>query len=227
MNDSILVMKYKAVIFDLFGTLVHKFPVDESIAILWDMAGVLEVDADAFTQLWFDSFTERHSGCFPDLEADIEYVSQKMGIRPEEEQLRKAAQINLDYVATHIVPRQGAVELLDWLRGNGYKTGLVSNWSDEVPTVWNDIPLSDYFDVSVFSCRVGIMKPDPRIYHMACDQLSVKPEECLFVGDGDSSELSGAAGVGMTTVLISDSEAEHHSGRQITSLDEIKELLSE
>lgn len=227
MNDSMLIMKYKAVIFDLFGTLVHKFPVDESVSILWDMADVLGVDADAFTQLWFDSFSERHSGCFPDLEADIEYVSQKLGIRPDEEQLRKAAQINLDYVATHIIPMKGTVELLTWLRENGYKTGLVSNWSDEVPTVWKDIPLSNYFDVSVFSCRVGIMKPDPRIYHMACDQLSLKPGECLFIGDGDSSELSGAAGVGMSTVLISDSKMEHWSGRQISSLDEVREILSE
>jgi putative hydrolase of the HAD superfamily len=222
-----LVMNYKAVIFDLFGTLVHKFPVGESISVLWEMAGVLDVDADAFTQLWFDSFSERHSGCFPDLEADIDYVSQKLGIRPDEEQVRKAAQINLDYVATHIVPREGAVELLGWLKENGYKIGLVSNWSDEVPTVWNDIPLSDYFDVSVFSCRVGIMKPDPRIYHMACDQLSIKPEECLFVGDGDSGELSGASGVGMSTVLISDDKADHLPGRQISSLDEIKEILSD
>jgi putative hydrolase of the HAD superfamily len=154
-------------------------------------------------------------------------VSQKLGIRPDEEQLRNAAQINLDYVATHILPREGAVELLTWLREKGYKTGLVSNWSDEVPTVWNDIPLSGYFDVSVFSCRVGIMKPDPRIYHMACDQLLLKPGDCLFVGDGDSSELSGAAGVGMSTVLIGDGGADHRSGRQISSLDEIKVMLSE
>ncbi len=222
-----LVMDCKAVIFDLFGTLVHKFPVDESIDILRDMAAVLEVDGDAFTRLWFESFSERHSGCFPDLEADIEYVSQKMGIRPDEEALRKAAQINLDYVATHIVSKEGAVELLTWLREKGYKTGLVSNWSDEVPTVWKDIPLSGYFDVSVFSCRAGIMKPDPRIYYMACDQLSLKPEECLFVGDGDSSELTGAAGVGMTTVLISDEEVEHWMGRRVSSLDQVREILTE
>ncbi|UCC17871.1 MAG: HAD-IA family hydrolase [Dehalococcoidales bacterium] len=220
-------MECKAVVFDLFGTLVHKFPVDESIQVLWDMAAVLAVDADAFTQLWFDTFNERHSGCFPNLEADIDYVSQKMGVQPGDEQLRKAAQINLDYVASHIVPRQGSVELLTWLRKKGYKIALLSNWSDEVPTVWNDVPLSDYFDVSVFSCKVGIMKPDPRIYHMVCDQLSLKPEECLFVGDGDSSELAGASGVGMSTVLISDSEVERWSGRQISSLDEIRKILAE
>ncbi|UCD09171.1 MAG: HAD-IA family hydrolase [Dehalococcoidales bacterium] len=227
MNDSMLSMVYKAVIFDLFGTLVHKFPVDESISVLWGMAAVLDVDADAFTRLWFDTFNERHSGCFPGLEADIDYVSQKLGVQPGEDQLRQAAQINLDYVATHIVPRESAIELLIWLRENGYKIALVSNWSDEVPTVWNDIPLSDYFDVSVFSCRIGIMKPDPRIYHMACDRLALNPKDCLFVGDGDSSELSGASGVGMSTVLISDDRAEHWSGRQISSLDEIRELVSE
>ncbi len=227
MNDSMLMMKYKGVIFDLFGTLVYKFPVDESIGVLWDMAGVLGVDSDAFTQLWFDSFKERHSGCFPDLESDIDYVSQKLGVQPDKEQVRKAAQINLDYVATHIVPQKNAVELLSWLKQHGYKTALVSNWSDEVPTVWNDTVLSNYFDVSVFSCKAGIMKPDPRIYHMVCDQLLLQPEDCLFVGDGDSGELAGASGVGMGTVLISDSKVKHWSGRQISSLEEIKEILAE
>jgi putative hydrolase of the HAD superfamily len=189
------------------------------------MAAVLRVPEEKFIQLWFDTFEERHSGFFPDLEADIEYVSQRLGVDPDTEQLRESAQINLDYVATHIIPRPGAVELLDWLREKGVKIGLVSNWSDEVPTVWNDIPLSVYFDVSVFSCEAGVMKPDPRIYHMACDRLSVKPSECLYVGDGDSSELSGASGAGMDSVMIGDNETGDWSGRRISSLNDIIDMM--
>jgi putative hydrolase of the HAD superfamily len=218
-------MKYKAVIFDLFGTLVEKFPVDESIDVLVEMAAVLKVSSDEFVRLWFDTFNERHSGCFPDLESDIEYVSGRMGVRPEPEQLKTAAQINLDYVATHIVPLPGAVELLEYLKSNGYKIGLVSNWSDEVPTVWEDIPLSKYFDTSVFSCKAGMMKPDPRIYTMALEQLSLEPEACIYIGDGDSSEIAGASEVGMTAVLVSGSEPEDWQGKRITSLEEVRALL--
>ncbi len=219
-------MRYSAVIFDLFGTLVHKFPTDESISVLHEMAAVLDVDADSFTKLWFDTFNERHSGCFPNLEADIDHVSQLLGVQPGAGQLKKAAQINLDYVSEHIIPRQGTLELLKWLRSNGYETGLISNWSDEVPTVWMDNPLSRYFDAAVFSCKAGIMKPDPRIYHMVCEQLSVKPEECIFVGDGDSSELSGASGAGMTAVLIGDGSNENWQGKSISSLEELREILN-
>jgi putative hydrolase of the HAD superfamily len=37
---------------------------------------------------------------------------------------------------------------------------------------------------------------------MATDELGIAPEDCLYVGDGDSNELTGAAGVGMHPVLI-------------------------
>jgi len=45
-------------------------------------------------------------------------------------------------------------------------------------------------------------KPDPRIYKMATDRMGIKPEDCLYVGDGSSHELTGARAVGMQAVLI-------------------------
>jgi putative hydrolase of the HAD superfamily len=219
-------MKYKAVIFDLFGTLVYKFPVDESIKVLQEMAEVLNVPQNEFVRLWFSTFSERHSGCFPDLDADIDYVAQRLGAQPDSQQIKTAARINLEYVSTHIVPRPGAVFLLEYLRSNTYKIGLVSNWSDEVSSVWRDIPISKYFDVSIFSCKAGIMKPDPRIYQMALEQLSVRAGECLFIGDGDSSEMNGAVEVGMDALLISDKKREDWTGRTIYSLEEVITLLT-
>jgi putative hydrolase of the HAD superfamily len=37
---------------------------------------------------------------------------------------------------------------------------------------------------------------------LTLEQLAVKPENCLYIGDGDSQELSGAAQVGMHPVMI-------------------------
>jgi len=54
----------------------------------------------------------------------------------------------------------------------------------------------------VFSCEVGLAKPDPAIYHLAAARLGVEPAECLFVGDGGSDELSGAGAAAMTPVLL-------------------------
>ena len=51
---------------------------------------------------------------------------------------------------------------------------------------------------------VGLKKPDSNIYNLACEQLGVEPGECLYFGDGDSNELSGASQLGMNAVMIRD-----------------------
>lgn len=230
-------MHYKAVIFDLFGTLISKFPIGESIDVLIDMAGVLGVDAKEFTRLWFESFDDRHGGRFADQHEDIEYVTGIMGVRPPDEAIHQAAQINLDYVGSHIAPYPGTLETLGWLREHGYKVCLLSNWSDEIPSVWDGTVLAPFFDVVIFSCQAGMMKPDPRIYRMAINRLEVEPETCLFIGDGDSSELDGAKEAGMEPVLLRfngkeptddypvNTELENWDGPTIHSLTEIPGLL--
>jgi putative hydrolase of the HAD superfamily len=90
-------------------------------------------------------------------------------------------------------------------------------------------------DVEVFSCEVGLRKPDPRIYRLAAERLGVDPERCLYVGDGAYGELSGAAAVGMHAVLIRDPadaeiealrpEAEEWDGPSIEDLREVTELV--
>ena len=83
----------------------------------------------------------------------------------------------------------------------GLKIGLVSNADLMDKKYWGSSRLAPYFDDVIFSCDVGVMKPDRRIYEMAAARLGVKPEECLFVGDGGSNELWGAKQLGMTTVM--------------------------
>jgi putative hydrolase of the HAD superfamily len=85
--------------------------------------------------------------------------------------------------------------------------------------------------VSILSCDVGMKKPDSGIYLLACERLGVEPGECLFIGDGDSRELTGATNVGMTAVLIrapDDTESgdrEDWRGTKISSIAEVFDLL--
>ncbi len=93
------------------------------------------------------------------------------------------------------------------------------------------------FDVTVFSCVAGIKKPDPRIYHIATERLGVDPQDCLYIGDGSSRELTGALEVGMHPVLIHDpdeSDDTHFIDREddwkgpvISSLREVLGLLKQ
>jgi putative hydrolase of the HAD superfamily len=84
----------------------------------------------------------------------------------------------------------------------GWRLGLLSDCSSELVEVWAETPFAGLFDAVGFSFRLGVRKPDPRGYLAVASQLQVPPEQCWYVGDGSSGELTGAAAVGMRPVLV-------------------------
>lgn len=230
-------MKYQAVIFDLFGTIIDNFFLPEYQSVLVEMATILEAPHDEFARWWRDTFIERITGVHPTHKESIEYICQKLGIQISEVQVEHTARVRLDYTAKTIKPRTGSIEVLTWLKSEGYKTGLISDCSGEIPIIWDNTPFAQLFDTTVFSCKAGTKKPDPRIYYMATEKLMVEPQDCLYIGDGSSQELTGAANVGMHPVLIRvpDESIDVHfidrektwDGPVISSLYEVPGLLKE
>ena len=230
-------MKYKAVIFDLFGTLIKNYSIQEHEAVLRQMASILLAPSEGFVRLWYDTFNERCTGVLKTPEDNIDYVCQKLGVPVKDNQVNLAARIRFKLTAQSMLPLPGSVALLSHLKSTGFKIGLVTDCSAEVPTIWQDTPFAPLFDVTVFSCVVGMKKPDPRIYYLATERLVVKPQRCLYIGDGSSHELTGAATIGMHPVLIRfpdennkeihrvDAETEAWDGPVISSLKEVLTLV--
>ncbi len=227
-------MKSKAVIFDLYGTLVDMFPFQENECV-WEMAYQLGAPQQEFARSWFDSFKQRELGKFATIKACIEYVCNAVGVTSESSKIMKATKTLLDYTFQSLTPRTEAIETLNLLKNDGFKIGLISGCSMEVPLVWPSTPLASLIDASIFSCLFGLNKPDPRIYKEACKQMKVAPEECIYIGDGSSAELRGALEVGMRPALIRvDYDRDYDTYRDITdwkgaviySLKEVKGLLA-
>ncbi|MCK4274024.1 MAG: HAD family hydrolase [Dehalococcoidales bacterium] len=227
--------KYKAVIFDLFGTLIENFSRSEYAAVFGEMAEILSVPPDEFLRSWGEAFDQRATGVFPTTGDAIKYLSLKLNPQVADAQIKQAVRVRLDYTKRSINPREGAIEVLGHLRAAEYSTGLISDCTSEIPHVWESTPFAPLLDVTVFSCVVGIKKPDPRIYHIATERLGVEPQDCLYIGDGSSRELTGALQVGMHPVLISvpdESDDTHFIDREddwqgpvISSLQEVPGLL--
>ncbi|XP_069461743.1 bifunctional epoxide hydrolase 2 [Ambystoma mexicanum] len=97
------------------------------------------------------------------------------------------------------------------LRNHGFKTCiLTNNWVDDTPTRDSSAQvltmLREHFDFLIESCRIGMRKPEPRIYQYALDMLKVKPQEAIFLDD-IGSNLKPAREMGMTTLLFRDPDA--------------------
>ena len=195
--------KYKAIVFDLFGTLVGTFSSSAHDIVLENMAATLGVPDRAFASLFdYDMRKARELGAYASIEGNIEIACNQLGLNPTAAAIEEAAKYRYDFMEKALVPRGDAVQTLAQIRAKGYAIGLLSDCSPEVPQLWPNTPFVGIIDVPVFSCEVGLKKPDPGIYKLLCERLGLGAEACLYVGDGDSLELEGALGVGMDPVLI-------------------------
>jgi putative hydrolase of the HAD superfamily len=227
-------MKFQAVIFDLFGTLVDDFATSVGQTYT-ELAKALQLPIEQFMQVWRQTTKMRSDGTFQSVEAGIEHVCGIMGLRVGAEQMTKAVEIRLEQARRALEPRPEAVVTLARLKDDGYKIGLLSNCSVEIPIIWPETVFADLIDTAVFSCRARLMKPDPHIYHLACERLGVRPEDCLYIADGENHELAAAAKVGIHPVLIRTSsqetrselrrEASEWQGTAITALPEVIKVV--
>ena len=227
-------MKYKAVIFDVFGTLVDIFSLEEYRLFLNDLCAVLGVAPADFMSRWDEKADERALGTVPVAE-QLRALCRGLGVDVTPAQLARAVEMRVDFVRGVLVPRDDAASTLAALRERGLKVGVISDCSEEVVAAWPGTPLAPLVHEAVLSAAVGMKKPDPRVYELACRRLGVEPSACLFVGDGGSRELTGASAVGMAAVLIRTPEdvgddafrrdAEEWEGPRVAALQEVLELL--
>src|SRR5689334_9468052 len=93
-------------------------------------------------------------------------------------------------------PDEAMIRAVAAAREAGLSTGLISNsWG---LGIYERAPM-DIFDATVISGDVGLHKPQPEIYLLACERLSVAPSACVFVDDL-AENVAGAEAIGMAGV---------------------------
>jgi epoxide hydrolase-like predicted phosphatase len=109
------------------------------------------------------------------------------------------------------------VERVRAIRQAGYRTALVTNNIAEFGDGWRGlIPVDELFEVVIDSCRVGLRKPDPRIFRLALEQLDgVRPEQAVFLDDFEA-HVAGARRLGMHGIVVGEDRTE-----ALAQLDEL------
>lgn len=192
-----------AVIFDMFGTLAPVFDREEYFATVAEMGRALGMEGDEFYKAFRADAPGRTTGKWATLEDNLVDFARRLRLRASPDDIARAARFRYDYTRRHLLnPYPDALATLEALRAAGRPVGLISDCSPEAPVVWPESPLAAFIPHPVFSPEAGTRKPDPRIYHLACERMGIAPYEAVYVGDGDSDELAGAAAVGLCPVLV-------------------------
>lgn len=192
-------MSYRAVIFDLFYTLLY----DEGTGMREKAIEVAEaagIAQDDWVRRWSAGRDKSDRGAIPSLRGRVQRVLTEVGYDDPDGAM--ADELTGLLLARYSpVPYADTRKALVELRRRGYRLGLVSNLSRS-DTVWlRELELDSFFDATALSCEVGLLKPEPEIYLLAAERLAVRPEECVFVDDMPSN-VAGAKAVGMTGVRI-------------------------
>jgi len=111
----------------------------------------------------------------------------------------------MQYIADAGRERPQMLRAVARLRERGLRVGaLTNNWAREDADP-GPHRLRPHFDVVIESQAVGMRKPDPRIYQLACRELAVVPAETAFLDD-IGLNLKSARALGLHTIKVDDPE---------------------
>ncbi|NDC45706.1 MAG: HAD family hydrolase [Actinobacteria bacterium] len=122
--------------------------------------------------------------------------------------------------------RPEMVRAIDVVKDNGYLTACLTNNVLSTPDDRSApdaakrkeiAAILERFDALIESSKVGVRKPEPRFYEIACATLAVEPTECVFLDDLGIN-LKPAAAMGMKTIKVTSAAQALGELSQILSL---------
>ncbi len=172
----------KAVIFDLYGTLL-RLPV--APLVLVDLlrnvdACSLRAAIDELMRVDLPTLSDmcRHFG----VSRPADFAELERALAMEVEQVE---------------PFVEAIEVLERVAGMGLRVGVISNLATPFKLPFTACGLDRLVDVTVFSTDCGLLKPDPCIYELALERLAVRSSEVVMVGDSLRCDVEGPRSVGI------------------------------
>lgn len=162
------------------------------------------------------------------IQIELGYLASSGNFPPQliEEKASEIADYCYGVAKTNI---EKAKPVLEELSGK-YPIAIVSNFYGNLETVLAELGLQTYFKKVIDSEKVGLRKPDKKIFELGIKALDMKPEEVLVVGDSVKNDMEPAKELGCKTLLLEgkgweDSPLENNFD-SIKQLDEILKYLA-
>lgn len=228
-------MSYEWILFDLDETLFD-FKMSEARALAYVISSLNLDPEDAGI---IDCYNRINKGLWKELEQGLinstDLKVERFRRFCQEQKLEEDAQIVSDrYIQSlseHSYVFEGALELLQYLKDNGYRIAAVTNGIKQVQFGrLNRSALKDFFEAVIVSEDTGFQKPQPGIFEHAFTQIgSNEKEKMLMVGDSLTSDIQGGNNIGIDTCWYNPDRLPNPTGivptYEIQKLDELKSVL--
>ena len=199
--------KYKAVIFDLDGTLLDSMWIWRQIDV--DYLGKFDIELPPNLQKEIEGMSFSETAV---------YIKEKLNIPDSLEQMKSDwNDMAMDFYRNKVLMKKGAATFLKELKARGIKTGIATSNSRELlEAALDGTGMREYFDSTHVACEVAKGKPAPDIYLLVSSELDVPPENCLVFEDITQGIEAGHS-AGMKVCGVQDDFADEH-GHQVEKL---------
>lgn len=124
--------------------------------------------------------------------------------------------------------REGALELLHWLRGRVYLGLITDGYRTKQRMKLERLGIASFFDSIQISEEARTCKPFAATFQRALTAAGVAPEEAVMVGDNPNADIRGALGVGMRAIHLAPKGRDRTPDRAMWAADlgQVREILS-
>ena len=228
-----MLSKYKAVFFDVGGTLLRVEPSVGEVYATYARPFGFQGSADDLNQLFQKEWAKL---------GGIESLGKKSGEQAEMNFWKSLVfnvfehsgglenfehYFEIIYEAFerkdhwHIFDDVISSDLLRKLKQSGVTLGVVSNWDSRLHTILKSTGLADYFDFILASAEVGSAKPDKKIFIEAIRRSEVNSQEICHIGDDFRADIQGAHSVGIEAILIDRNKKQKNDFTTVSSFQEL------
>jgi HAD superfamily hydrolase (TIGR01549 family) len=180
----------KMVVFDFYGTLAY-------------LAKETKPYARLFTNLGLQTLEELRQARTIALTEDFDDLSDlAKRIKPDLLINTYSYQQEVDNEIVSAVLYEETIKILSQLKDRQLRLGLISNLASPYKRPFFELGLDVYFDEVIFSCEVGLKKPDQKIYQLMVERVGINPTQMLMIGDSAQADVVGPKYAGLNAVLL-------------------------
>lgn len=206
--------RYKAIIFDLDGTLRVSRPrfMDALLRVARAQGFPVQAERWKETERWVHYYWARS----PELQYDLEEhgdeqlwlhfmrrLLERAGVQATVEDVQRLLDAFGEVYKPESILTPGARETLERLREGDWIIGLLSNRREPYHDELERLGIAHFFDFAMAAGEVGIWKPEPGVFLAALERAgNVPPEAGLYIGDNYYADVKGARAAGMHVILV-------------------------